>query len=102
MDPNPRTAMAEYVDRDIQIPVPCPRCRMTAQLSLRSLERCDLQRCVSCGERFRVESEEFHRKLRETDRLVEDLLSELVDLVADRRGEVSPEGRRATPDNLVV
>lgn len=94
--------MAEYVDRDIQIPVPCPDCGITYQISLRSLERCDAQYCVSCGSRFRIQDPAFHRKLQEGDAMIEEMLTQLVELVAESQGRDSLEPSSSTPDNLVV
>lgn len=92
--------MAEYVDRDIQLPLSCPRCRVTVQISLRSLERCDVQRCLSCGKQFQIESARVREKLQDTDRRVEEMLSDLAELLRSDQG--ATDDRRATPDTLGV
>jgi len=59
------------LNRNVTIPIPCPKCQHKIQESIARLENNPILVCPACNFSFKVEAEKFRRGLLEVEKTLE-------------------------------
>jgi transcription elongation factor Elf1 len=62
--------MNPKLNRNLPIPIPCPKCEKKLQATIAGLEKNNDVVCSFCGTNFRVDIDEALRGLKETEKLL--------------------------------